>query len=83
MKSKINRENLAEHLIRYQLEMIGKTLEEAKLTPHWYSDWSMTPEQREKFKGYAIPLIKKVFRTNKKNAEQTFAWFDLCYGLKT
>jgi hypothetical protein len=43
----------------------------------------MTPEQRDKFRGYAIPLIKKVFRMNKKKAEQTFAWFDLCYGLKT
>jgi hypothetical protein len=79
---KINRENIAIHLIEYELNMVGKTLEEAKKSPTWYSDNNMTEEQYEMFKGYAIPLIKKVFRCSKKRAEETFKWFDFMYGIR-
>lgn len=79
---KINRENIAIHLIEYELNMVGKTLEEAKKSSTWYSDNNMTEEQYEMFKGYAIPLIKKVFKCSKKKAEETFRWFDLMYGIR-
>jgi hypothetical protein len=82
VKSKINRENIGEHLVRYQLEMVGKTWEEALADNLWYSNWTMTQEQHDEFKKYAIPLIKKIFKCNKERANRTFAWFDLQFGLR-
>lgn len=81
--NKINRTNIAEHLIEYQLNMVGKTMQEAKEDDMWFFNWTFTQEQHDKFKGYAIPLIKKVLKCNKKKAESIFAWFDLEFGLRT
>lgn len=81
-KTPITRENICEHLIEYQLNMVGKTLESAKDDEEWYSNITMNSVQHEVFKSYAIPLIRKVFKCNKKRAETTFAWFDLSYGLR-
>ena len=80
--AKINRETIAEHLIDYQLSMIDKSMQEAYMTKEWYSKWTMTTEQHEVFKAYALPLIKKVFKCNKSKAENTFDWFDLQFGLR-
>ena len=80
--AKINRENIAEHLIDYQLYMVGKSIQEAHMKKEWYSKWTMTQEQHDEFKAYAIPLIKKVFKCNKGRAEATFGWFDLQFGLR-
>lgn len=81
-KKTINRNNITNHLIEYQLNMIGKTVDEIESDELWYSNNTMTPEQHEEFKAYAIPLLKKVFKFNKTKAEQTFGWFDLSYGLR-
>lgn len=78
----INRQNITDHLIEYQLKMIGKTIDEITTDEKWYFNNTMTPEQHEEFKAYAIPLLKKVFKFNKAKAEQTFSWFDLSYGLR-
>lgn len=82
VEEKITRENVAEHMIRYQLKMVGKTWEDALADQQWYKNFTMTPQQHEEFKAYCIPLIKKVFRCNKKKAEATFSWFDLEFGLR-
>lgn len=81
-KEPITRINIQKHLIEYQLNMIGKTIEEAQELEDWYTKWTMTSKQHELFKAYAIPLLKKVFKFNKQKAESTFAWFDLGYGLR-
>jgi hypothetical protein len=81
-KKKIDRTNITEHLIEYQLEMIGKTISEVKDDEFWYSNNTMTSEQVEEFKKYAIPLLKKIFKFNKSKAESTFSWFNLAYGLR-
>lgn len=78
----VNRMNIGDHLIEYQLNMIGKTTGEARKVDDWYTKWTMTSKQHELFKAYAIPLLKKVFKFNKQKAESTFAWFDLSYGLR-
>lgn len=78
----INRTNIADHLIRYQLEMVGKTIEEAQKDDMWFFNWTMTQEQADQLKAYAIPLIKKVFKCNKSRAEHTFSWFFLEFGLR-
>jgi len=80
--AKINRENIAEHLVDYQLEMVGKSMQEAHMTKEWYSKWTMTTEQHEAFKAYALPLLKKVFKCRKERAVDTFNWFDLKFGLR-
>jgi hypothetical protein len=82
MKAKVNRTNISEHLIEYQLNMIGKTINDIKGDEEWYSNNTMTQEQHDEFKRYAIPLLKKIFKFNKTKAEQTFGWFDLQFGLK-
>jgi len=79
---KVTRENLAEHLVKYELEMVGKTLMDAMDDDKWYFNFTMTREQNAQFKSYAIPLIKKVNKCNKERAENAYAWFDLQFGLR-
>jgi hypothetical protein len=81
-KEKITRENIGEHLVRYQLAMIGKTFEEALKDDMWIFNWTCTQEQADEFKKYAIPLIKKTFKCNKGRSEGIFGWFNLQFGLK-
>lgn len=81
-KKKINRETIGDHLIEYQLGMIGKTVEEAMNVPRWYHEFTMTSEQHEEFRKYAIPLLKKVFKYNTNKAKSTFEWFNLSFGLR-
>lgn len=78
----INRINISDHLVEYQLNMIGKTTADALKNENWYAEWEMTEKQHELFKAYAISLLKKVYKFNKSKAEQTFNWFNLQYGLK-
>jgi hypothetical protein len=52
------------------------------MTKEWYNKWTMTQEQHDVFKAYALPLIKKVFKCNKSRAENTFSWFDLQFGVR-
>ena len=82
MKAKINRTNITDHLIEYQLKMIGKTVEDVKSDEKWYYNNTFTQEQHDEFKAYAIPLLKKIFKFNKGRAESTFGWFDLQFGLR-
>jgi len=79
---KINRLNIADHLIEYQLNMVGKTVEEAKKDDMWFFNWTITQDQADEFKNYAIPLLKKVFKCNKSRAEGIFSWFSLEFGLR-
>ena len=82
MKAKVNRTNISEHLVEYQLNMIGKTMLDVKDDEMWYFNNTMTQEQHEEFKRYAIPLLKKIFKFNKGKAEETFGWFNLQFGLR-
>lgn len=79
---KINRFNIAEHLVDVQLKLVGRTMFEAMQNPDWYHEWTMTTEQHEMFRKYSIPLLKKVFKFNTNKAKSTFEWFNLQYGLK-
>ena len=79
---KITRENISDHLVRYQLEMVGKTWEDAQTDPWWFSNITMTQSQFDEFMKYALPLVKKVFRCNKAKAQGTMDWFNLQFGLR-
>jgi hypothetical protein len=78
----INRLNVSDHLVEYQLKMVGKTMADALKDDMWFFNWTLTQEQHDQFKAYAIPLIKKVFKCRKERAESTFQWFDLQFGLR-
>ena len=80
--AKINRLNIAEHLVDYQLNMIGKSMQEAHMTKEWYNKWTLTDEQYIEFEKYAIHLLKKVFKFNTNKAKETFQWFNLQFGLR-
>jgi hypothetical protein len=82
MRKTINRTNITEHLIEHQLNIIGKTIKEIEEDDLWYVNNTLTEEQFEEFRRYAIPLLKKVFKFNKSKAESTFEWFNLQFGLK-
>lgn len=82
MRAKINRTNIADHLIEYQLKMIGKTISEIENDEKWYYNNTFTEQQFEEFKTYSIPLLKKIFKFNKSKAESTFDWFCLQFGLR-
>ena len=78
----INRNTIAEHLVEYQLNMIGKTMKDVEGDIQWYYNNTFTQTQYLEFRDYAIPLIKKVFKCNKKRAESIFDWFNLGFGLR-
>ena len=78
----INRLNIADHLLEYQLKMVGKTMSDALKDDMWFFNWTLTQQQHDEFKSYAIPLLKKVFKCNRTKAEQTFSWFDMQFGLR-
>lgn len=79
---KITRENLGDHLIEFQLKLVGKTVEDAMKDEWWFSNITMTKEQHTEFMVYAFPLVKKVLRCNKATAWKTLDWFNLQFGLK-
>lgn len=81
-KVTINRTNIQDHLVEYQLNMVGKTIEDARKDDMWFHNFTMTTSQHNMFKSYAIPLLRKIFKFNKRKAEQTFDWFNLGYGLR-
>lgn len=82
MKKIINRTNITEHLIEYQLNMIDKTIEMIKEDEEWYKNNTVTEKQFEEFKMYAIPLLQKIFKFNKTKANLTFEWFNKNFGLR-
>lgn len=82
MKNGINRTTIYEHLVEKQFNLIDKTIQDALLYPSWKDTWYISPKQKEEFKNYAVPLIKRVFKCNKKKAESTYDWFLLQHGLK-
>lgn len=79
---KITRENIAEHLVKYQLEMVGKTWDDAMADEQWYYNITMTQQQFDDFMSYALPLAKKVLKCNKSTAQRALDWFNLQFGLR-
>lgn len=78
-RAKINRKNVANHLMKYQLSLIDKSLDDA-FTDDW-EQWTITQEQYDEFRRYAIGTLKKVFKFNTNKAKATFDWFYNHFGL--
>lgn len=80
---KVTRDNITAYLLNEQFSMIGKKIDDTLKEQKWKDVWTMTEEQKDNFKTFAVPLIRKTFRCNKSKAEQTYEWFDEHLGLKT
>ena len=80
--NKITRMNISNHLLEYQLAIVGKQMIHMLDDDLWYFNNTLTQIQHDEFKKYAIALLKKTFKFNKSKAEQTFNWFDLQFGLR-
>ena len=81
-KAEINRSNIMRHLIEYQLDIVGKRLVDTLDDDNWYSNWTMTSEQRIEFNKYAIKTMKKVFKFNTSKAKENTNWFNNQFGLR-
>ena len=78
---KLTPETLSKHLVEKQLAYIGKTFDEIKDDPEWYSNNTMTQKQYNEWKEYCIEEIKKTYNFTKQQANIEFEWFSLGYSL--
>jgi hypothetical protein len=78
----INRDNIYQHLLEKEFNLIDMTIQNALLERNWKEKWTITKEQLQQLEDYAIPLLKKTFKFSTKKAVSTFAWFWLQHGIK-
>jgi hypothetical protein len=76
------REEINRKLVTMQMEMIGKTYEDAMNTPEFWRVYTMTEEQTEEWRKKALPLIKKTFKVNATKAKTIMSSFELSLGLR-
>lgn len=79
---KANRENISQHLMEYQLKMVGKTLMDVVDDDRWRFNITMNLEQREEFRKYTIATIQRIFKCNRTKAENTYNTFIHDFGLR-
>jgi hypothetical protein len=79
---KTDRTNIGNHLMEYQLNIIGKTTVDTKENENWFTEWTITEKEHDIFKNYALYSLKKVFKFNNKKAKESFNWFIKYFGLK-
>lgn len=78
----ITRENIGNHLLEYELSLVGKTKILILDNDMWRFDWVLTMGQYNEFKTYAVPLLKKTFKCNSTKANGIFDWFYQQFGLR-
>ncbi len=76
------REEINRKLVAMQMEMIGKTYEDAMETPEFWRVYTMTSDQTEEWRKKALPLIKKTFKVNATKAKTIMSSFELSLGLR-
>lgn len=69
-------------LLKLELSMVGRTVEEAKNNDTWYHDFTFTKEQYEQFKKKAMDILINTYKMKLKVAKSKLAVFDLQYGLR-
>lgn len=76
------REEINRKLVAMQMEMIGKTYEDAMETPEFWRVYTLTTAQTEEWRKKALPLIKKTFKINTTKARSIMDFFELTLGLR-
>ena len=56
---KVTKDNIVEHMINKQLEYVGKTIEEVREDPNWFTNNTLTKEQYTEWREYCLKLMKK------------------------
>lgn len=79
---KITRENLFKHLVVYQLDLVGKKLIDTLDDDNWHFNFTITRAKNAEFKAYALKLIRKTYKCNKKKGEEILYTFLLELGLR-
>lgn len=78
----LNRENIPRHLGEFQLALVGKRPIDMIMEKKTFYEYQIMKEEYEIFKIYAIAMMKKVHKCNRKIAEENFDWFYKRFGLK-
>ena len=76
------REEINRKLVAMQMEMIGKTYEDAMDTPEFWRVYTLTTAQAEEWRKKALLLIKKTFKVNSTKAKAIMSSFELSLGLR-
>lgn len=85
LTTKEKKEKLIIDLINKMFDIAGHsvTFDDIKdRKDDWYTDWTMTMEQNEKWKEWGISELRKRLKLNKTVAEKEIGMFALAYGLK-
>lgn len=78
----INRDNIVQHLLEEELWLSGHSLSDILGRDNWRFCFTLTGEQYASFRAGSLPLLKKVFKFNRRRAEETFSWFYQNFGLR-
>lgn len=77
--------SIVEHLINKMFEYahIPQTYDDIKdRKDEWYKEFTMTQEESDAFKDYAIRYLRRELKTGYYKADTEYQWFDLMWGLR-
>lgn len=77
---RIKRDNLYQHLIEKQFNIVEKVTLDAFIED--WREWSISKKQSEEFKKYFISLVKKTLKCSKPKALLAYNRFIVTHGLK-
>ena len=78
-------QKIVKHLINKMFEYahVPQTFDDIKDSKdEWYREFTMTQEESDAFKDYAIRYLKRELKTGYYKADTEYQWFDLMYGLR-
>ena len=78
-------QKIVKHLINKMFEYahVPQTYDDIKdRKDEWYREFTMTQEESNAFKDYAIRYLKRELKTGYYKADTEYQWFDLMYGLR-
>ena len=78
-------QKIVKHLFNKMFEYahIPQTYDDIKdRKDEWYREFTMTQEESNAFKDYAIRYLKRELKTGYYKADTEYQWFDLMYGLR-
>lgn len=78
----LKRENIASHLLDFQFAIIGKSSTDMVIEDKKVIDYEIPRVAYNAYRSYAIAMLKKVHKCNRKTAENNFEWFYERFGMK-
>jgi UDP-galactopyranose mutase len=82
---KVDTQKIVKHLINKMFEYayVPQTYDDIiHRKDEWYQEHTMTQEQSDAFKDYAIRYLKRELKSSYYKADTEYQWFDLMWGLK-